>query len=45
MQGPDEVHIQQIGKTELKRAKALTERAEKFKEVETSIAARWNTKL
>lgn len=43
--GPDEVHIQQIGKTELKRAAALTARAQKTKEAESKLATRWKAKL
>jgi len=31
LQGPDEVHIQQIGKAELKRVPMLVERTEKIK--------------
>jgi len=43
--GPDEVHIQQIGKEELKRAPALHRRTAEMKEREAKIDAQWKTAL
>jgi len=43
--GPDEVHIQQIGKEELKRAPALHKRTAETKKREAKIAAKWKTAL
>jgi len=43
--GPDEVHVQQIGKRELKRAAALKANAEETRAKEARIASRWKTKL
>jgi len=43
--GPDEVHVQQIGKRELKRAAALKAKAEETRAKEARIASRWKTKL
>jgi len=43
--GPDEVHIQQIGKTELKRAPGLKTRTIETKEREAKVAARWKAVL
>jgi len=43
--GPDEVHIQQIGKEELKRAPALHRLTAEKKEREAKVAAQWKTAL
>ncbi|KAF8322275.1 acyl-CoA dehydrogenase NM domain-like protein [Clavulina sp. PMI_390] len=43
--GPDEVHVQQIGKAELKRAEKLHEDTKRIKKAEASLAARTKTKL
>jgi len=43
--GPDEVHVQQIGKKELERAASLKANAETTKAKEALVASRWHTKL
>jgi len=44
-QGPDEVHIQQIGKRELKRAAGLVKKAQESKEREDALLAKHNIKV
>ncbi|OCB84421.1 acyl-CoA dehydrogenase NM domain-like protein [Sanghuangporus baumii] len=42
--GPDEVHLQQIGQRELKRAPALRKQAEAAKKKETELFSKYNIK-
>ncbi len=44
MQGPDEVHIQQIGKLELKRVPALLERDTKVQRERQRLGQEWGGK-
>lgn len=44
IQGPDEVHIQQIGKRELKRATVLTQKANELKKREYALWTKHNVK-
>lgn len=43
-QGPDAVHIQQVGQRELKRAPALARRAADIKQTEKQLAEKYNIK-
>jgi hypothetical protein len=43
-QGPDEVHIQQIGQRELKRAAGLVKKAQELKKREDALLAKHNIK-
>ncbi|ETW84353.1 hypothetical protein HETIRDRAFT_381841, partial [Heterobasidion irregulare TC 32-1] len=42
--GPDAVHIQQVGQRELKRAPKLTEKAAQYKKKEAELFAKYNIK-
>ena len=44
VQGPDEVHIQQVGQRELKRATYLAKKAQESKKREDALLARHNVK-
>jgi acyl-CoA dehydrogenase len=43
-QGPDAVHLQQIGQRELKRATALRARHEQMKRKEEALVSKWGVK-
>ena len=45
VQGPDAVHIQQIGQRELKRATAVTKRHAEIKKKEKTLAERYGVKV
>ena len=45
LQGPDAVHIQQIGQRELKRAPAVTKRHQEVRKKEKTLAERYNVKV
>jgi len=45
VQGPDEVHIQQIGQRELKRAAGLVKKAQRSKKREDVLLAKHNIKF
>lgn len=44
VQGPDEVHVQQIGQRELKRAVGLVKKAQETKKREDVLLAKHNLK-
>ena len=44
-QGPDAVHIQQIGQRELKRASQLVKRQEAIRQKEKAVAERYKVKV
>jgi acyl-CoA dehydrogenase len=43
-QGPDAVHLQQVGQSELKRATALRARHEQMKRKEEALVSKWGVK-
>lgn len=44
LQGPDAVHIQQVGQRELKRATALNARTQAIRQKEKQLAEQYNVK-